>query len=133
MRTAGGCHSTRGRSASERRDHEKELQGQIYSLAEQTLPAIPIVQAFGREQHGNQRFRHLAGARLGRIRYEMAGHLFKVATGAVIAVATACVMIVGGFAVRDGRLSIGSLLVLMSVFRRIVFSAGDSGLFDRRF
>jgi ATP-binding cassette subfamily B protein/subfamily B ATP-binding cassette protein MsbA len=102
---------------AERRYDEQELQGQIYALAEQTLSAIPIVQAFGREQHEDERFRHLARRTIGaNLRYEMAGHLFKVATGAVSAVATACAMIVGGFAVRDGRLSIGSLLVLMSYF-----------------
>src|SRR6185436_9854723 len=75
------------------------------------------VQAFGREQHEDERFRHLARRTIGaNLRYEMAGHLFKVATGMVSAVATACVMIFGGFAVHDGRLSVGSLLVLMSYF-----------------
>jgi len=102
---------------AERRYDEQELQGQIYSLAEQTLSAIPIVQAFGREQHEDERFRHLARRTTGaNLRYEIAGHKFKAATGAISAVATACVMIVGGFAVRDGRLSLGSLLVLMSYF-----------------
>ena len=66
------------------------------------------------------------------LRYEMAGHQFKVATGAVSAIATAFVMVVGAFAVRDGRLSVGSLLVLMSVFYRLVFTARNFGLFNGR-
>src|SRR4029078_966668 len=67
--------------------------------------------------HEDERFRHLARRTTGaNLRYEIAGHKFKAATGAISAVATACVMIVGGFAVRDNRLSIGSLLVLMSYF-----------------
>ncbi len=36
---------------SDRRYQEMELQGEMMALAEQTLTAIPIVQAFGREQH----------------------------------------------------------------------------------
>jgi ATP-binding cassette subfamily B protein/subfamily B ATP-binding cassette protein MsbA len=105
------------RPLAERRYDEQELQGQIYSHAEQTLSAIPIVQAFGREQHADDHFKHLARRTIGaNLRYEMAGHRFKIATGAVSAIATACVMVVGGFAVRDGRLSVGSLLVLISYF-----------------
>ena len=34
---------------SKHRYREQELQGQIYSLAEQTLSAMPLIQSFGRE------------------------------------------------------------------------------------
>ena len=46
---------------AERRYREQQLQGEIYSLSEQMLSAIPIVQAFGREQCEHTRFRGLAG------------------------------------------------------------------------
>lgn len=102
---------------SERHYREQELQGEIYSLAEQTLSAIPVVQAFGREQHENERFRGLARHTIGAtLRSELAGHQFKVCTAAVTAIATACVMVYGGIAVLDGRSSVGTLLVLIAYF-----------------
>ena len=39
-----------------------------------------------------------------------------MSTAAVTAIATACVMVYGGLAVRDGQLSVGSLLVLLTYF-----------------
>jgi ATP-binding cassette, subfamily B, bacterial len=102
---------------SERRYREQELQGEMYSLAEQTLTAIPLIQAFSREQHMSDQFRGLARRTIGaNLRYELAGHSFKVSTGAVTAAATACVMVFAGIAVLDHRLSVGSLLVLMAYF-----------------
>jgi ABC-type multidrug transport system fused ATPase/permease subunit len=102
---------------SQNRYCEQELQGQIYSLAEQTLSAMPLVQSFGREQHHNEHFDSLARRTIwANLRYELTGHQFKVGTSAVTSLATACVMIYGGLAVRDGRLSVGSLLVLLAYF-----------------
>ena len=48
-----------------RRLDEHELQGQIYSLAEQTLSAMPLIQSFGREQHHNEHFRSLTHRTIG--------------------------------------------------------------------
>jgi ATP-binding cassette subfamily B protein/subfamily B ATP-binding cassette protein MsbA len=102
---------------SERRFREQELQGQIYALAEQSLSAMPLIQAFGREQQHSEHFRSLARNTIGaNLRYELSGHQFKVSTAAVSSLATACAMIYGGLAVRDGSLSVGSLLVLLSYF-----------------
>jgi len=102
---------------SHHRYREQELQGQIYSLAEQTLSAMPLIQSFGREQHHSDHFRSLARNTIGaNLRYELSGHQFKVSTAAVTSVATACAMIYGGLSVRDGRLSVGSFLVLLAYF-----------------
>jgi ATP-binding cassette subfamily B protein/subfamily B ATP-binding cassette protein MsbA len=99
------------------RYREQELQGQIYSLAEQSLSAMPLIQAFGREQHHTEHFRRLARSSIGaNLRYELSGHQFKISTAAVSALATACAMVYGGLAVRDGHLSVGSLLVLLAYF-----------------
>jgi ATP-binding cassette subfamily B protein/subfamily B ATP-binding cassette protein MsbA len=102
---------------SEQRYREQKLQGQIYSLAEQTLSAIPLVQSFGRERHHNKHFYDLSRRTIGaNLRYELTGHQFKTSTAAVTSIATACVMVYGGFAVQDGQLSVGSLLVLLAYF-----------------
>jgi ATP-binding cassette subfamily B protein len=102
---------------SGRRYREQELQGQIYSLAEQSLSAMPLVQAFGREQHHYDHFHKLARTTIGaNLRYELTGHQFKVSTAAVTSLATACAMVYAGLSVRDGSLSVGSLLVLLTYF-----------------
>jgi ATP-binding cassette subfamily B protein len=102
---------------SQHRFREQELQGQIYALAEQSLSAMPLIQAFGREQQHSENFRSLARNTIGaNLRYELSGHQFKVSTAAVSSLATACAMIYGGLSVRDGSLSVGSLLVLLSYF-----------------
>lgn len=104
-------------SMTDRKYQEWELQGEISSLAEQTLTAIPIVQAFGREEREDDRFRHIARRSLqASLKSEFSQHQFRVSTGTVSAIGTAVVMVVGGISVLEGRLSIGSLLVLVSYF-----------------
>ena len=89
----------------------------MYSLAEQTLSAIPLIQAFGREHHENEHFRGLSQRTMrANLRYEWAGHQFKVATATVTTIATACVIVYGGLAVQNGTVTIGGLLVLMAYF-----------------
>lgn len=105
------------RPMSERKYREWELQGELASLTEQTLSALPVVQAFGRQEYQDGRFRQVARRTVqANLRSEFSQHQFRVATGAVTAAATAAVMGVGGFAVLQGELTIGTLLVLLSYF-----------------
>ena len=105
------------RPMSERQFQQWERQGEVAAFAEQTLTALPIVQAFGREEVEDRRFSLLAGRTVqATLRAEVAQHQFKVSTGAVNAAATAVVMVVGGLAVLQAQLSVGDLLVLLSYF-----------------
>ena len=105
------------RPMTDRKYKEWELQGEIAALVEQTLTAIPLVQAFGREAREDQRFREVARRTIeAGFRSEVSQHQFRVGTGTVTAVATAIVMAVGGWAVLEGSLSVGSLLVLIAYF-----------------
>lgn len=105
------------RPMTDRKYQEWEVQGQIASLAEQTLTSLPVVQAFGREDCELKRFRDLAGKSVqATLRSELAQHQFRVSTAAVNALATAVVMAAGGIAVLEGDLTVGSLLVLISYF-----------------
>jgi ATP-binding cassette subfamily B protein len=92
-----------------------EVQGRILAAAEQTLTALPIVRAFGREEHEDERFSALV--RLGDrayVRTLMAQLRFKFSAGAVTALGTAAVIAVGGAHVLAGRISPGTLLVFVS-------------------
>ena len=78
---------------------------------------MPLIQSFGRETHHNENFRLLAKRTIGaNLRYELTGHQFKVSTAVVSAVGTTAVMIYGGFSVRDGQMTVGGLLVVLTYF-----------------
>lgn len=94
---------------------QQQLEGEMMSLAEQTLTALPMVQAFGREEYEAGRFRSLS-QHTGRayLRTILSQLQFKVGTSAVTAVGTAAFMVIGGMHVLNGTLSLGSLLVFLS-------------------
>jgi len=100
----------------EARSYEQmEVQGRLLSAAEQTLTALPLVRAFGREELEDQRFAALC--RLGDrayLRTLTAQLRFKFSSGAVTALATAVVMVLGGQHVLSGQLSVGTLFVFIS-------------------
>jgi ATP-binding cassette, subfamily B, bacterial len=92
-----------------------EAQGEMMALTEQTLTALPVVRAFGREPHEDDRFRQLCRRSDQAYRRLIASQMsFKAGVDTIIALATAAVMIFGGWHVLNGRLSIGGLLVVMS-------------------
>jgi ATP-binding cassette subfamily B protein/subfamily B ATP-binding cassette protein MsbA len=87
----------------------------MMALTEQTLVALPAVQAFGREEHEEARFRRLAQRSTRAYLQALASQLqFRVGTGAVTAIGIAAVMAVGGLHVLEGTLTVGSLLVFLS-------------------
>ena len=92
-----------------------ELQGEMMGTAEETLTAIPVVQAFGREPHEDRRFGKLTD-RTGRayVRTAVSQLWFKTSTSSTMAIGTVMIVLVGGLHVLDGRLSVGSLLVFLS-------------------
>lgn len=103
------------RPMTERSYQQQELEGEMMSLAEQTLTALPVVQAFGREEHEDRRFRSLSQRTVrAYMRTTISQLQFKVGTSAVTAVGTAAFMVIGGTHVLEGTLSLGSLLIFLS-------------------
>ena len=100
---------------ADRSAEEMQVQGEAFSLAEQTLTALPVVRAFGQEDLEDRRF-SLLQQRVGRayLRTISAQLGFQVATGTVTALGTAAVLWVGGVHVLEGTISIGALLVFVS-------------------
>ena len=105
------------RPMSERKFEEWEVQGEMSSFVEQNLSAMQVVQAFGREDIEDDRFRRISQQSVqASFRSEISQHQFRVGTGIVTAIGTSIVMIIGGISVLEGRISIGSLLVLVAYF-----------------
>ncbi len=103
------------RPIEERAYRQYELEGEMSALAEQTLAALPVIQAYTREEHHDHRFRSLSREGLGAyLRTTAAGLQFKVGTSGVTAVGTAVLMALGGLQVLQGSLTLGSLLVFLS-------------------
>jgi ATP-binding cassette subfamily B protein/subfamily B ATP-binding cassette protein MsbA len=105
---------------AERTYQQQELEGEMLALAEQTLTAIPVVQAFAREEYEDRRFRALSARTVAAYLRAVTSQLqFKMATGLVLALGTAAVMWIGGLRVwssglGEGGFTIGGLLVLLS-------------------
>ncbi len=94
---------------------QQEVEGQLYNVVEQTLSAMPVVQAFGREEHNERRFyastRSALDAALSTTSVQLQ---FRILMALATAVGTAAILWVGGQQVLNGSLSIGSLLVFLS-------------------
>jgi ATP-binding cassette subfamily B protein/subfamily B ATP-binding cassette protein MsbA len=99
----------------ERSYEQQEVEGEIYDVVEQTLSAIPVVQAFGREEQADRQFRTTSGAILRAALASLSVQLqFKVLMGTATALGTAGILWIGANHALDGRLTVGSMLVFLS-------------------
>ncbi|MDZ8064307.1 MAG: ABC transporter ATP-binding protein [Nostoc sp. DedQUE08] len=98
----------------------REAQSRLTSFVHQTVTAIPMIQAFGRESYNTQQFEHLAAdAVVLSQRETLLKSVYGVANGTVTTIGTAIVLYVGGQQVLLGAMSIGSLLVFLAYLQSI--------------
>jgi ATP-binding cassette subfamily B protein/subfamily B ATP-binding cassette protein MsbA len=94
---------------------QEQLEGQIMTQAERTLTALPIVQAFSREEFEDVRFRSLSQSTIQAYLSVVLSQLqFKVGTGLITAIGTTGIMLIGGLHVLQGTLSVGSLIIFLA-------------------
>jgi ATP-binding cassette subfamily B protein/subfamily B ATP-binding cassette protein MsbA len=99
----------------ERGYRQQEAEGEVYNVVEQTLTGVPVVQAFCREEHADDRFTASTDATLGAVLAATNLQLrFKVLMGLTTALGTAAILWIGARHVLDGRLSVGTILVFLS-------------------
>jgi ATP-binding cassette subfamily B protein/subfamily B ATP-binding cassette protein MsbA len=100
---------------SDRSYEHQRLEGQVWSVAEQTLTALPLVQAFGRELHEQSRFSSVAALSLrAYLRSILTQIQFKVAIDGSLAAGAMLIMLVGGLQAVNGDISVGTLIVFLS-------------------
>ncbi len=93
----------------------KELDSSAMSVVQEVLGFIRTIKAFGQEHREYERFvRHSSKRLASQVRLARLQATFNTAIGLVIAVGTAAALLIGVQHVRTGRLSVGSLLVLMA-------------------
>jgi len=103
------------RPMTERAHRYQELEGEIMSQAERTLTAMPVVQAFGREQIEEERFwATCLQALRAHVSSILAQSQFSISVNSAVAIGTAIVVALGGYRVLGGDLTVGELLVLLS-------------------
>ncbi len=94
---------------------QKEAEGEIYTVVEQTLSSMPAVHAFGREDMNDQRLSEVADRTLeATIDSNKVQLRFKVLTGLATAAGTAGIIWIGGSHVLAGQLTVGSILVFIA-------------------
>jgi ATP-binding cassette subfamily B protein len=106
--------SISGRVLRERWHQIKELESSAMAVVQETLGALRVVKAFGKEEHEGSRFVHRSG-QLIRNQVRMAGLEggFDLGVALTIAVGTAAVLVLGVNRVRADSLTLGELLIIM--------------------
>jgi ATP-binding cassette subfamily B protein/subfamily B ATP-binding cassette protein MsbA len=103
------------RPMKDRSREQRDYEGRLASVVEQTLGAVPAVQAFTREKVEEQRFRHYArGTVRAYLRATLAGIWFEWLSGIVTAVGTAAIIYIGADLALRGKLSVGTIVVFIS-------------------
>jgi ATP-binding cassette, subfamily B, bacterial len=93
----------------------RNLEGQMMTLVQQTLSALPAVQAFTREELEDSRFRRYADHTVAAYQRSVAADMwFKLVVGLVTAVGAAAMMWLGATYALDGRMSVGTVLVFIA-------------------
>jgi ATP-binding cassette, subfamily B, bacterial len=103
------------RPLRERAREQRDSEGRMASVVEQTLGAIPAVQAFTRESRQELRFRHHAQQTIrAYARSAVTGMGFQFVTGLILTLGTAAVLYAGGLLALEGALTAGTIVVFVS-------------------
>ncbi len=94
---------------------QQEIEGGIYASLEQTLSAVPVVQAYTREDLADQMFRTQTDrAYAGTLKLTFIQLQFKLLIGLATAFGTASIFWLGGYEYLQGKMSVGTILVFLS-------------------
>ncbi len=107
-----------GRRLKQRERQHREVHSRLLSFVQQTLTAMPVVQAFATEKINRHRFQHLSNdAVTATQRNVLAKNIFAMVAGLTTTAGMAAVLYAGGTRVLAGGLSVGSLLVFVAYLR----------------
>jgi ATP-binding cassette, subfamily B, bacterial len=99
----------------ERSYAQESAEGRIYNAVEQSLSALPVVQAFSQERRHEQALRSSTSEALrAAVASADVDVRFQIALGFATAIGTAAVMGFGAHQVMQDRLSLGGLLVFLA-------------------
>ncbi len=96
---------------------QQEAEGKIYEVVEQTFSAIPVVQAFNREEFNDRRFAQATGGTItATLRLTRVQLRFKILMGLATALGTAGILWFGTrhALAAPGELSVGAIILFLS-------------------
>jgi len=109
-----------GRPLKIRGRERRELEVRMTTLVEQSLSALPAIQAFAREDVEYDRFRRFAKDTVAAyVRTTYSQMWFKLGVGLVTTIGTAIVMYFGALSVLEGRMTVGDVLVFLAYLRSL--------------
>lgn len=98
----------------------KELESSALSVVQEVLGAVRVVKAFGQEEREQRRFVMRSSEGMwARLRFTLLQGIFDLLIGLTIALGTAAVLFTGIRHVEAGRLSLGSLLLVMGYLTQL--------------
>jgi ATP-binding cassette subfamily B protein len=96
-------------------DHARRADAHLSSRVVEAMSSIRLIKSHAREDHEQAKFADAAGdAARAWIRVGQQGASFAIGNGLLTAIGTALVLLAGGFAVIDSRLTVGTLLLVLS-------------------
>jgi ATP-binding cassette, subfamily B, bacterial len=99
---------------------QKEAEGRLYDVVEQTFSSIPIVQVFRGESRAEARFVDRTSSIMkATLRSTSVDLQFKILMGVATVSGTALIVWVGGSHVLSGELTVGSMLVFLAYLRAL--------------
>src|SRR5206468_1242369 len=95
--------------------HIKRVESSAWSVVQEVLSSLRVVQTFGREEHEQERYVHRSteGMRA-RLRLAMAQGRYGIFVGVTLACGTATVLWLGMRHVQANTLTLGNLLLVMA-------------------
>lgn len=103
-----------------RAQSQRKAQSNVMSFVHQTITAIPLVQAFGRERANCERFRDLSHKAIKSAKVSsLYDNGFTFVNAATLSTGLTIVLIAGGQRVLDGTITVGSLLVFLGYLQTL--------------
>jgi ATP-binding cassette subfamily B protein/subfamily B ATP-binding cassette protein MsbA len=100
---------------TDRAERVKAMESTLIERAFEILSSVAAVKSFTRERHELSRFSRTGNETMGaRLSLTWQESLFSVVVSAITLAGTALVLVVGGLHVLDGRLTVGTLLVVIA-------------------
>jgi ABC-type multidrug transport system fused ATPase/permease subunit len=96
-------------------DHARRADARLSSRVVEAFAAIRLIKSHAREDHEQARFADVAGdAARAWITVGQRGAVFAIGNGVLTAIGSTSILLVGGMAVLDGSLSVGTLLLVLA-------------------
>jgi ATP-binding cassette subfamily B protein/subfamily B ATP-binding cassette protein MsbA len=109
-----------GREIRARGEAAQKADSVVTTSVQQTISALPIIQAYGREEHEQAMFtRHTESAREKRLAQHGWELIYWLAVTVVFGIGTAAIVWVGSSQILAGSLSIGQLIVFLAYLAQL--------------